>query len=253
MESENHATAGFGSLLLPTSAKRTDPAVGKAKPIYEDEKGYGDKGLLRYNAVEAWAREEKSLREGDEDAWNIIPVKIDGFERRYSLNVDYSGAMLDVERDEESWMNAVIVAGLSDDEKDALDSSEENYDTKELDLESVEPYLQEHSEELEEAFEEGEVQIYIGDAKTTDRFRNQTYHDRIHTGIDLIGELHGEKYEGDLSEEMWKEFRHTTLENWKLDRHQSREIQENTDEMIWSKVSRNDEIEAAAQIHGYEI
>jgi|GEM_PF-6866517 hypothetical protein len=115
--------------------------------------------------------------------------------------------MLDVERDEDSWMNAVIVTGLSEEEKEELDSSEENYSTEELDMENVTPYLDEQSEELYDAFEEGEVQIYIGDRKVSNRSRNQTYHDRIHTGMDLIGEMYGEE----LAEEMWHDLekRHT--------------------------------------------
>jgi len=209
MTSENYSTAGFGSLFLPPSIKRVEPSVGKAKPIYEEDRQYGDDGLLRREAVETWAWEEKAMREGDKDAWNVIPVKIDGLERRYSLDVDYGGAMLDVERDEDSWMNAVVITGLSADEKEALDSSEENYETEELDMENVEPYLEEHSENLEEAFENGEVQIYIGDHKETDRFRNRTYHGRIRTGMDFIGEIYGEE----LGEQMWQDFKETTVEN----------------------------------------
>ncbi len=208
MSSENYATAGFGSLILPTSLMRVDESVGKAKPIYDDNRENGDEGLLRPNAVESWAHEEKKIREDEEDAKDIIPVKIDGLQRRYSLDVEYGGTMLDVERDEDSWMNAVIVTGLSEEEKEKLDSSEENYETEALDMDNVEPYLEEHNEELEKAFEEGEVQIYIGDHKVSNRPRNQTYHDRIHRGMEFIGEIYSEE----LAEEMWQDFKQTTYE-----------------------------------------
>lgn len=209
MSSENPPTPiMYGSGLLPTSIMRVDDSVGKAKPKYDQEKRYGDRDILRDSAVESWAWREKAAREGEENRIEIIPVEVDGFKRKYNLESSYGGTMLDIERNENEEMNAVVISGLTEEEKDKLDSSESSYETATLDLKEVEPYLEEHIESLRDEFENNEVEIYIGEPKTTNRCRNQTYHDRIRTGIDMIGEIYGER----LAEEMWKDFKETTYE-----------------------------------------
>jgi hypothetical protein len=64
---------------------RVDDTVGGVDSIYDEDRRYGDEGLLRPTAVESWAYEEKKIREGSEGAKKVIPVKIDGLQRRIVL------------------------------------------------------------------------------------------------------------------------------------------------------------------------
>ncbi|MFB6100036.1 MAG: hypothetical protein ABEK16_02070 [Candidatus Nanohalobium sp.] len=218
MTEENPPTPiGYGSLFLPPSVMRIDDSVGKAKPKYEEDRRYGDRNILRSSAVESWARREKEAREGGENGIEMMPVKVDGFRRKYDLKTSYGGTMLDIEKDEKEWMNAVVISGLSEEEKEELDSSESSYETVKVDLEDVESYVEEQRETLEQEFENGEVELYIGEPRTTNRTRKQTYHDRIRTGIDMIGEsleaMYGETDGEKLAEEMWRDFKQTTYES----------------------------------------
>lgn len=202
MTNENHSTIGYGSIFLPPSLMRVDDSVGSVDHIYEENKSYGDRDIMRKEAVEAWAHEE---REGSKE---IVPVKVEGLRRNYNYETARGGTMLDVERDEDSWMNPVIVTGLDDEEKNVLDSSEEGYDVEEIRREDLTPYLEEHEELVDQAAEDG-VRIYIGDSPPRNRVKNQIYHDRVRTGIDMIGEMYGEE----LGEQIWEDFKSTTYEN----------------------------------------
>jgi vacuolar-type H+-ATPase subunit I/STV1 len=217
MTEDNPPTAMmYGSGLLPTRTMAIKSTVDKAKPKYEEERRYGDREILRRSAVDLWAYREKEAREGGENGIEMMPVKVDGFKRKYDLETSYGGTMLDIEKDEKEWMNAVVISGLSEEEKEELDSSESSYETVTVDLEDVEPYLEEQREVLEEEFDNGDVELYIGEPRATNRTRNQTYHDRIRTGIDMIGESLEAMYEEvdgeELAEEMWREFKQTTYE-----------------------------------------
>lgn len=202
MTDENYSTIGYGSIFLPPSLMRIDDSVGPADPIYQGDQSYGDRDIMRRNAVESWAWEEK---EGSKD---IVPVKVEGLRRNYNFESEKGGTMLDVEKDEGSCMNAVIITGLDAGEKKALDSSEGGYNVKDIDRDAITPYLEEHEELVDEAAEEG-VRIYVGASPPTNRFKNQTYHDRVRTGIDMIGEMYGEQ----LGEQIWEDFKKTTYEN----------------------------------------
>lgn len=247
--SDDFVPIGYGSLFLPTSVMRVDDTVGKAKPKYQNEMRYGDRNILRDKAVESWAWREKEFREQKQESMQIVPVKIDGFKRKYSLETDYGGAMLDIEEDQDSWMNAVVISGLSEDEKEILDSSESSYETQSISLEDVEPYLEEHREVLQESFEDNCVEVYIGEPKTTDRTRNQTYHDRIRTGMDFIEELYGQG----LGKQMWQDFKDTTHEKWVLESSTNKKTEDDRLDSNWSTVRRNDQITSAAEMHGYQI
>jgi len=239
----------YGSGLLGPSVMRVEDSVGKAKPKYDQEKRYGDRDILRRSAVESWAWREKAAREGKENGIEMIPVKVDGFQRKYNLESTYGGTMLDIEEDKDHWMNATLILGLSEEEKEKLDSSEENYRTRELKIEDVEPYLDEHEAQLEDEFKNNKVELYIGEPKTTDRTRNQTYHDRIRTGIDILGEIHREN----IAKQFWKDFQETTYEKWNLESETSPDTRQKLENDIWTRVRRNDEIEAAVEIHGHQL
>ena len=258
MKEENPPTAMmYGSGLLPTRIMATKPSVDKAKPKYEEERRYGDREILRRSAIELWAHREKEAREGGENGIEMMPVKVDGFKRKYDLETSYGGTMLDIEKDEDEWMSAVVISGLSEEEKKELDSSESSYETATVDLESVEPYVEGQREVLEEEFENGEVELYIGEPRATNRTRNQTYHDRIRTGIDMIGESLEAMYEEvdgeELAKEMWQDFEETTYEKWHLETETSSRTEREVEDDIWTTAGRNDEIDAVAEMHGHEI
>ena len=181
-------TFGYGSLILPTSVKaRYTDEIGPAKPKYEQGLEYEDEDLLRETAEQLW---EQDLQEGAD--FIPIPVKIPGFKRNYTWE-KYGATMLEAEHtgNPDDMINGVILKGLSKDQTEQINSSEDGYNIHEVPPEQIEPYID--NIEIENP-----VTIYTesSDERSnfmTSRTRSNTYHDRIMRGIDMLEEIHGEE------------------------------------------------------------
>lgn len=197
MSKDSEKVIGYGSLILPTQVMRFDERVGSLRPLHRKSKRYGEKGLLREEAIEAW--DEKK------DRIDLIPVKINGIRRDYNMESIDGGTKLDARESENCWMNAVLITGLEEEEKKELDTSEVNYETKELTSDEIIPYLEKDNSSIPEE----PLTIYMGQHGPTSRFRNQTYHDRIRTGAEMLAD----NYPEEVAEEFWQDFQETTYEN----------------------------------------
>ncbi|QKQ98047.1 hypothetical protein GKQ38_00715 [Candidatus Nanohaloarchaea archaeon] len=196
------STFGYGSLILPTSViARFDDDIGPAKPIYDEGKTLGDEGLLRDEAVEAWKNEKEK-----DDGIEMVPVKIPGFRRNYTLE-KYGGTMLEGESgDRDDFINGVVIRGLTDEQYEGI-ASTENYGSEEVPPEEIESYVD--GLEIDEP-----VTLYtesVDDRSDyfTSRTRQPTYHARILKGIEMLGEMYGEE----VAQEFLDDFEENTYEN----------------------------------------
>jgi len=204
----NNALFGYGSLILPTSlVSRFVDIESSVDEIYENGLQYGDEDIVREEAQDAWEELKNELE--------ILPVKVPGFKRTYTYESERGGTMLEATYtgEDSDYINGVLVIGLDDEYVDDIDSSEEAYDKIEVDSEDIEHYLDDKTiQNLDYDLPET-VEIYVG--SDDDRFneetssrKNKTYHGRILSGIDMLGDLYGE----DVAEEFLKDFIDSTLE-----------------------------------------
>lgn len=227
-DDEQESIFGYGSLILPTSlVSRFVDLEQAVDEIYENELGLEDENLTREEAEEAW--------EDLKDDIDFLPVKIPGFKRTYSFESPRGGAMLEAEYtgDESDYINGVIVTGLSEEQREKVDSSEEGYQRIDVPSDDIEHYLDDETlEEMELELPE-HIEVYVAEEETdmfdkeTSRTRNETYHARVMKGIGMLGELFGE----DVAQDFYEDFLDSTYERNFL-----------TDEE-WVKTSYNDAIE----------
>lgn len=227
-ENSGNAVFGYGSLILPTSlVSRFVDLEDGVDTIYEDELGLEDEGLTRNEAEQAWEEVQQDV--------DILPIKVPGFQRRYSYESHRGGAMLEAEYtgSEEDYINGVLVTGLSEEEKKEIDSTEEGYRRVEVPSEDIEHYLSDNQlDELDVDIPEN-IEIYVAEEESelfddqTDRTRNETYHARIMKGIEMLGEMFGE----DVAQNFYEDFLDSTYERNFL-----------TDE-DWTETSYNDAVE----------
>ena len=203
-KNQSNEVFGYGSLILPTSVMaRFEDEVGPAKPLYKEGLEYGEKGILREKAVEAWEEEKQK-----ENRIEMIPVKIEGFRRNYTWE-KYGGTMLEAEHtgNPEDIINGVVIQNLNDEQYNSIASSEEGYGVQEIQPEDIETYI--NNTEIEKP-----VTIYTesDDERSnfmTSRTRSSTYHGRILEGIDMIKDQHGKE----IADEFRKDFVKNTYEN----------------------------------------
>lgn len=217
-ESDN-AVFGYGSLILPTSlVSRFVDLEEEVDPIYEEELGLEDEGLVREEAEEAWQELQEEI--------NVLPVKVPGFQRKYSYESPRGGAMLEADYtgSDEDYINGVLVTGISEEKKQEMDSTEDGYQRIEVPLEDVEHYLSDDQlDEMDVDLPEN-IEIYVAEEDSemfdgeTDRSKNETYHARIMKGIEMLGDMYGEEvaqnfYEDFLDSTQERNF--LTDEDWK--------------------------------------
>lgn len=227
-ETSENAVFGYGSLILPTSlVSRFVDLEEEVDPIYEEELGLEDEGLTRDEAEQAWEEVQQDI--------DVLPIKVPGFQRRYSYESHRGGAMLEAKYtgNDEDYINGVLVTGLSEEKKQEMDSTEDGYQRIEVSADDIEHYLSdEQLDELDVDLPEN-IEIYVAEEDSelfdeqTDRTRNETYHARIMKGIEMLGEMFGE----DVAQNFYEDFLDSTYERSFL-----------TDEE-WEETSYNDAID----------
>lgn len=152
---------------------------------------------------------------------NIVPAKIYGLKRSYSLEVYESGNMLVAEEaSEEEYINGVVIFPLDEEQMKKISETEKSYRKLEKSREDIESYIS--GEKLdEEGLEIPEkVSVYVAKDsaeevnKDTKRTRNEAYHQYIVNGIDILAEewCNDKEKKEELVENFMEDFRKTTLE-----------------------------------------
>lgn len=190
---------GYGSLISPSvvAAYFFDDRSEKVREKYSEKQFSEEESVLIDEFVEKW-REIKGEVE-------MIPVKVEGLRRSYSLKSDRGGLMLAAEEDEDSWINAVAIRGLPEEQQKILDDVESAYQKHEIDLDRIEVYPQCDVELGEEPV------LYLSRENEKfspgDREINELYHRTIMQGIELLGEDYSEEF----VEEFSRDFLETTF------------------------------------------
>jgi len=194
---------GYGSLILPTSLvsrfESVDPAL---EAVYSGETD----DRVRDDALVKW--EERR------DRITYVPAKLWGFRRYYTLESERGGMMLETIRtdDPDDWINGVLISGLSEAEERQIAESEAVYEYLTVEDPRLEFYVDPAEIDGVDADDFAEIRIFASDkspeAMRADAPRNRVYHDRIRTGIMMIGEMYG----AGVAKAFYDDFRATTYE-----------------------------------------
>lgn len=209
------AIFGYGSLILPMSALGRFDEELRQKLTELREEGGGPKEFLEYY-----------LQKGPIEKWrasdvNLVPVKIYGLERYYSLEVYEEGNMLVAEEaDQDSFINGVIIFPLNEEQVKAISETESEYKLLEKSRDEIDGYIPEEKLE-EEGLELPEtVKVYVGREEVdeinmeTERKKMDSYHRYIIEGIQLLAERWYEDTEKqeELVERFMDDFEASTFE-----------------------------------------
>lgn len=219
---------GYGSLILPTSLvsrfESVDPAL---EEVYSGE----TEDRVRDDALVKW--EERR------DRITYVPAKLWGFRRYYTLESDRGGMMLETIRtdDPDDWINGVLISGLSADEERQIAKSEAVYEYLTVAGPKLEFYVDPAEIDGVDPADFAEIRIFASDkssaAMRADAPRNRVYHDRIRTGIMMIGEMYG----ADVAKAFYEDFRETTYET----------AYDDDDPTAFNTVAENDRLGGDAQ------
>lgn len=212
---------GYGSLMLPMSLLgRFENLNPPLNAVFDDDTDVEDvydirsidepnplasedvtETYLRSDAVEKW--------EQYRDRIQYYPARISGFRRYYSYDQIQDGSMLEAIRtsDSSDWINGMIITGLTPEQHWAVEASETEMEREEIDESDITLY-----EEVPEPDLSG-CRIFFSD-KTKDFIScssrpNPIYHQRILTGIVLLGRRYG----ANLAKQFYQDFRRTTFES----------------------------------------
>jgi len=194
---------GYGSLVLPTSLiSRFENLDTALKDIYDRNTDR----YVREDALSRWENRRNRI--------TYVPAKIWGFQRYYSFESERGDMMLEALRtnDADDWINGVLIFGLTPDEEREITQSETGYDYTSVRNPTREYYIDPDKIDTLDGADVSGVQIYTTDKSQKEiiatKPRNQIYHDRIITGIMMIGEMYGEQ----VAREFYEDFRKTTYE-----------------------------------------
>ncbi|WP_414837919.1 hypothetical protein ACK3SF_00750 [Candidatus Nanosalina sp. VS9-1] len=209
------ALFGYGSLILPMSVLGRFDEELRSRIDELRENGGASKEFLNYymseRPVEKWKASDL----------HMVPAKIYGLKRSYSLEVYDSGNMLVAEEaSKDEFINGVVIFPLDKNQVDKISETEEGYRTVEKKRDEIESYIPE--EKLSEKGVEipDKVKVYVADEeveevnKDTERTRSEPYHQYIVNGIRMIAEewYTDEDQKQKLVEDFMSDFRKTTFE-----------------------------------------
>lgn len=193
---------GYGSLILPTSMVGRFADVGGLDSIYAEGVDADGDELLRDEALEVWEDVREDI--------DVVPVRVEGLERYYSLE-SRGGAMLEAVEadDEDAYINGVVVSGLTEDQHDAISATESSYEEMSISPGDIEVY-----EGIDADVDFDAMTIYVRDPESDDfdleepKQRQPVYHERIMQGIEMMDE----EYDTDIADAFRAEFEETTYE-----------------------------------------
>lgn len=186
---------GYGSLISPSVVAayffedREEKTAGKYSKSFS-----GEESVLVDEFVEKW----REINDGIE----MIPVKVQGLRRSYSLKSSRGGLMLSASEDKNEWINGVVIRGLPERQQEILDDVESDYVKHKIPLKDIETYPEVDTEIRKEPV------LYLSDEAEKfdpgDREINKIYHRTVLEGIELLAEEYGpgftEKFREDFLE-----------------------------------------------------
>lgn len=189
---------GYGSLISPINliSKIRDPDT-----LSEAYTAASEQYVLPEER-EAWTEADLNIE--------YTPALIRGFKRYYSKESVRGGAVLEAVQtgNPDDMMNGVVISNLGQEQYDNITATEPGYRQVTLETPSIEFYAAEdrttHGNEPLRLF----VRDIDPDDLTTTVRRNETYHERILDGIDLLER----EYDRTVAEEFLEDFLHTTYE-----------------------------------------
>ncbi len=201
-------TFGYGTLILPTSIiSRFEKIESRSiYEIYNQNIRYNDDKLIRDEAISKWLEYKNKIR--------LIPAKLYGFKRFYSKKLKHiEGCVLEAiqTKNKEDWINGILIHGLTKKQKESITKTEKGYKNKVIKNPSIEFYNNIDNNYIETKLPEG-IEIFLRDSDKNEIKpicpRNQTCHDRIMFGIDMLGEIYSYK----LIQKFKEDFEKTTYE-----------------------------------------
>lgn len=209
------ALFGYGSLILPMSVLgRFDEELKNRIDEIRENGGESQEFLNYYMS-------ERPVEKWEASDLNIVPVKIYGLKRSYSLEVYESGNMLVAEEAyEDEYINGVVIFPLDDEKMKKISETEKSYRKVEKSREDIESYISEEKLEEEGLEIPEKVSVYVAKDsaeevnKDTKRTRNEAYHQYIVNGIKILAEeWYSDKEKSEeLVENFMEDFRETTFE-----------------------------------------
>lgn len=200
---------GYGTLILPTSLiSRFEDIQNKSIfEIYNQNRRYKDDQLIRDEAISIWLKYKDKIK--------LIPAKLYGFKRFYSKQLEHiEGSVLEAihTKNKEDWINGVIIYGLNKNQKNSITKTEKGYKNKVINQPSIEFYVDNNKINDFDIKPPDKIEIYLKESDEKEikpiRPRNQTCHDRIMYGIDMLGEIYSYK----LVKNFKEDFEKTTFE-----------------------------------------
>lgn len=203
-ESGDRAVFAYGSLIAPFSiVSRTRDLSPTIDEVYD---GDTDTPLVRQAELDAWWEVA--------DRIDVLPVRVYGFERAYSMESPRGGTMVDVHYtgDEDDFVNGTIISGLTDEELEIVGRSEEPYGLGTYRPPEIEAYPSAAQLAAKDLHVPDEIHTY---AYAPDQppegpkpAKNRVYHARILAGLGLLADL----YDADMKRRFREDFLRTTDE-----------------------------------------
>ncbi|MFB6090505.1 MAG: hypothetical protein ABEJ97_05545 [Halobellus sp.] len=199
-----HAVFAYGSLIAPFSVvSRTREFSPSIDEVYD---GDVDTPIVRQAELDAW-REVA-------DRIDVLPVRVYGFRRHYSMESWRGGTMLDVHHtgDPDDFVNGTIISGLTDEELEIISRSEGSYELDTYRPPEIEAYPSEAQLDRKALDVPDEIHTYAYAPDEAPRGpkppKNRVYHARLLAGIGLLEDL----YDADLRRRFRADFLRTTHE-----------------------------------------
>lgn len=188
---------GYGSLISPTvvASYFTENTEQKVQEKFSEKTGYEQpEEVIRQDFLEKWRELEDQI--------TLIPVKIQGVRRSYSYRSKRGGLMLSTRKKTGSWINAVVIQGLPEKQREILEDVESSYIREEISTGKIETY------EACDSEIEDEPVMFLADPEgenfDVDGEINLVYHKTILAGIEILGEIYGEKFVEEFRDDFLK-------------------------------------------------
>lgn len=192
---DDTALFGYGSLVSPTSTvQRCSDRMDQEFMAYWDERD--DTPLVPAYRDFLATDTAATIRDEDYDHLAFIPGRLDGFKRQYDTLFpnpnDPNGSQLSVGADDDHWINGVVVTGLTDTEREAIDDTESMYEPVQVPRERFQPYSPIPDDVAEDIPDE--ITVYVRDPDHPQFARRdpappmEAYQETVFDGFDTLAQ-----------------------------------------------------------------
>lgn len=219
---------GYGSLILPPSLiSRFRDVTPSIDAVYRGD----TPDIIRRDAIEEW--------EALADRLTLLPVKVYGYQRYYSIASDRGNTMLELVKSDvpDAFVNGVLIVGLTDAEETQVKGTESMYDYTVVENPRLEWYVPDDEVAGIDVGDISSIRLFASkkhsDDIVADAPRNETYHTRIVNGIEMLDGL----YETSLFDAFYTDFCETTYER----------AYDSNDPAVFNTVAENNALREAAK------